>query len=115
MSVLKTLKTRRYRETIDTDDLYYVLGNRRRRMILQYLLDHNSSQPITRRTLTEHLAEHVSRDSANVSIYQQHLPVLAENGMVDYNSDRGLASITERGVVAITAHTYLQSFLNTNR
>lgn len=115
MSVLKTLTTR-YAEPIDTDDLYYVLSNRRRRMILKYLLDHDSSEPITRRTLVDQLAEQgISRDSANVSLYQAHLPTLAERGMVNYNSDRGLISITERGVVAITVHAYIQSFLNANR
>ena len=119
MSVLKTLRTRRYGESINTDDLYYVLGNRRRRMILQYLLDHDSSEPITRRTLVNHLAEQaipsISKSSAKVSTYQTHLPVLSEHKMVDYNSDRGLAKITERGVIAITLHAYIQRFLNSNR
>ncbi|WP_449272121.1 DUF7344 domain-containing protein [Halorubrum lipolyticum] len=115
MSVLKTLTTR-YAGPIDTDDLYYVLSNRRRRMTLRYLLDHDSSEPITRRTLVDHLVEQgISRDSANVSLYQVHLPTLAERGMVNYNSDRGLISITERGVVTITVHGYIQTFLNANR
>jgi DNA-binding transcriptional ArsR family regulator len=117
MSVLKTLRTRGYNEPINTDDLYYVLSNRRRRMILQYLLDHNSSQPITRRTLVNHLVEQIpsiSRSSANVSLYQTHIPTLAEHGMVDF-TDRGLVSITERGLVAIMIHAYIQCCLNANR
>lgn len=116
MSVLKTLKTRRYQEPIDIDELYCVLSNRRRRMILQYLLEHDSSQPITRRTLVDYLVDQIpsiSRSSANVSLYQTHLPTLSERRMVDI-SDRGLVSITERGAIAITLHAYIQRFLNTN-
>jgi hypothetical protein len=83
-------------------------------MILQYLLDHNSSQPVTRRTLVSFLEEQgINRETANVSLYQTHLPALAEHGMV--NSDRGLVSITELGMVTIIAHAYIQRFLNINR
>lgn len=116
MSVLKTLRTRQYNESIDTTDLYYVLSNRRRRMILQYLLDHNSSEPVTRRKLVDHLGEQggIASDNANVSLYQTHLPVLSKHGMIDYNSDRGLAAITERGALAITVHAYIQHFFNAN-
>jgi len=117
MSVLKTLRTRRYDEPVDTDDIYYVLSNRRRRMVLQYLSEHNSSEPISRRTLVDHLAEQggIQRDTANVSLYQQHLPTLADHGMVDYNSDRGLVSITDFGIIAITVHGYIQIFLAGNK
>ena len=109
MSVLQTLNTRRTNQPIDTDDLYYVLSNRRRRMTLQYLSDHNSSQPVTRRTLVSFLERQgIGRQNANVSLYQTHLPVLAEHGLIDYNPDRGLLSITERGATVITLHAYVQ-------
>lgn len=116
MSVLNILRTRRFHEPIDSDDFYYVLGNRRRRMTLQYLLEHDSSQPVTRRTLVRFLEEQgIKRETANVSLYQTHLPALAEHGMINYNSDRGWVSITERGVIAIMIHSYIQRFLNANR
>ena len=112
MSVLQTLNTRRTNQPIDTDSLYYVLSSRRRRMTLQYLSDHNSSQPVTRRTLVSFLEEQgIGRQNANVSLYQTHLPVLAEHGLIDYNPDRGLLSITELGATVIILHTYVQYLL----
>lgn len=116
MSLLRMLRRRYNDERIDPDVLYHVLSNERRRAVLQYLLAQELQQPIPIRELVYHLSEQgIERDSAYVSLYQVHLPKLEDTGMIDYNSDRGLVSLTSRGVMTITAHKQLSPVLDHDR
>ncbi len=113
MSLLRALRPILcYSERIDPDNLYHILSSKRRRMVLQYLLEHDSDQPTTVRTLVEHLEENgIERHPAYVSLYQTHLPKLDQFGMIDYNKDRGYMTLTHLGIVAITAHRRLSPIL----
>jgi DNA-binding transcriptional ArsR family regulator len=89
---------------LSKDEIFYLLKNRRRRDIVRYLTDNEGTA-----TLSE-LAEHIAawendidvqaldsgqRKRVYVALYQTHLPKLAENGIVDYERNRGNVELTE--------------------
>jgi DNA-binding transcriptional ArsR family regulator len=93
-------------ETVELskDEIFYLLKNRRRRDIVRYLTDNEGTA-----TLSE-LAEHIAawendievqalnsgqRKRVYVALYQTHLPKLAENGVIDYERNRGNVELTE--------------------
>lgn len=89
---------------LSKDEIFYLLKNRRRRDIVRYLMDNDGTA-----TLSE-LAEHIAawendidvqalnsgqRKRVYVALYQTHLPKLAENGIIEYERNRGDVTLTE--------------------
>lgn len=83
------------------DVFYRSLADRRRRLILSFLLD-GSAKSMTSDELVDRIMQSephsVSSDrkSIAVDLYHQHLPLLAEQGLIDYESDRGTVRKTDR-------------------
>lgn len=86
---------------LQREDIFEVLSNRRRRYVLHYLKQHNSGGEVA--SLSE-LASHVAawendvdvaqvtyddRKSVQTSLYQLHLPKLAENNLIEYDKRAG--------------------------
>ncbi|MFC4357793.1 ArsR family transcriptional regulator [Halobium salinum] len=99
---------------LSKDEIFYLLKNRRRRDIVRYLMDNDGTA-----TLSE-LAEHIAawendievqalnsgqRKRVYVALYQTHLPKLAENGIIEYERNRGDVELTEN---AELLKTYLE-------
>lgn len=88
---------------IDPEVIHDVLRNDRRRRTLQYLKQR--LEPTSLRKLSEKLAEWEAderpaprdlRQSVYNSLYQTHLPKLKDVGIVEYDKDRKMVSLTER-------------------
>lgn len=101
---------------LSPDVIFNVLMNRRRRYVLQYL---KAESPMELGRLAERIAarEHdvsvdevtsKQRKSVYTSLYQSHLPKLAEAGIVDYDQDRGVVSLNHRA-------DELEAFLDPDR
>jgi len=99
-------------DELTPDQAFATLSNTRRRMVLSYLRTHES--PATVEDLSEQIAaaEHgvepesltrQERKRAYVSLYQTHLPKLAQMGFIDYDEEAGLIEPTDRAV-AIDAY-----------
>lgn len=84
-------------ESVTEDDLLKALSNRRRRQVLAYLLAGDGSS--TAGELAEHIAAEENDTSVDrlssyqrkrvyVSLYQNHLPVLDDANVVEYDHDR---------------------------
>src|SRR6056297_1060870 len=91
-------------ETLSEDLIFDVLKNRRRRYTLHYLKQENS--PVELSELAEQVAAWENnttvdglsaneRKSVYTSLYQTHLPKLADAGIVDYNRNRGVVELSE--------------------
>jgi DNA-binding transcriptional ArsR family regulator len=87
----------RARSGLSRDVLFDLLRNRRRRLVMRYLGEHDRAE-------IGELAEHVAavengtdpealssseRKRVYVSLYQSHLPKLAEAEVIDYDKERG--------------------------
>ena len=83
---------------LSTDEIYHLLQNRRRRAVLNYLRTNDTEATI------DELAEYIAaaengistknlssqqRKRVYVSLYQIHLPMMDDAGVVNYDSDRG--------------------------
>ncbi|UPV98791.1 hypothetical protein M0R88_09625 [Halorussus gelatinilyticus] len=90
-------------ETLSEDLIFDVLKNRRRRYTLHYLKQQD--RPVELSELAEQVAawendttvEGLSaneRKSVYTSLYQTHLPKLADAGIVDYNQNRGVVELS---------------------
>lgn len=88
---------------LSEDELFGVLQNRRRREALGHLNDRGG--PVSTRELADWVAarEHETtpealrpeeRQRVYISLYQSHLPVLEEHGVVDYASSEGVIEAT---------------------
>ncbi|MCT9095674.1 hypothetical protein [Haloarchaeobius sp. HME9146] len=95
------------------DDMFHLLQNRRRRSVLRYLQD--TDGPVRMRDIAEQVAawEHDTtvqrltskeRQRVYIALYQSHLPALDDEGVIDYNQDRG---IVERRPLAEELMPYL--------
>ncbi|WP_435362202.1 DUF7344 domain-containing protein [Haloarchaeobius sp. DFWS5] len=95
------------------DDMFHLLQNRRRRDVLRYL--QGVDDPVRMRDIAEQVAawEHDTtvqrltskeRQRVYIALYQSHLPALDEQGVIDYNQDRG---IVERCELADELDPYL--------
>ena len=84
------------------DRIFTILQNHRRRLILEYLREHDST---TQGDLARHVAAvendvpesavtSTQRKRVYVSLYQAHLPKLDEFGAVDFDRDRGTVERT---------------------
>jgi hypothetical protein len=91
---------------IGRDDAFHLLSNSRRRAVMRRLLEVEGSTELG--DLAEHVAalengcerSELSSDDRKrvyISLYQGHLPKLAEHGVVDYDQARG--TVTPRPLV----------------
>ena len=87
------------RGSISKDELFHLLRNSRRRAVLQYLRGREG--PVRMRDVAEQVAawEHDTtvaglasdeRQRVYVALYQSHLDVLAEAGVIEYDKSRGM-------------------------
>ncbi len=86
------------------DEVFTALSNRRRRNVITYLKQHGDGAKV--RDIAEQLAAwendleipevtYKQRKQVYTALHQSHLPKLAEGGFIDYESNRGLVSLTE--------------------
>ena len=87
------------------DEVFTALSNRRRRNVITYLKQHGDDARV--RDIAEQLAAwendleiaevtYKQRKRVYTALHQSHLPKLAESGFIDYESDRGIVSLTEQ-------------------
>ncbi|NGM70449.1 hypothetical protein G6M89_15815 [Natronolimnobius sp. AArcel1] len=104
--------------TVSKDDLFHLLQNERRRMVIRYL--RGTEGPVRMRDVAEQVAawEHETtveeltskqRQRVYIPLYQSHLTKLDEAGVIDYQKDRG---IVERKPFADTVDAYLDIDVN---
>ena len=85
--------------TLPKDDVFHLLQNGRRRAVLRYLAAHEGERFVMRDvaeavaawendTTLQQLTS-AERQRVYISLYQSHLPKLAEHGVIDYDQDRG--------------------------
>ena len=88
---------------ISTDDVFHLLQSRRRRASIRFLRD--TDDPVEMRDLAEQVAAWENettiqaltsdeRQRAYIPLYQSHLPKLDEEGVIDYDKDRGIVRKT---------------------
>ena len=86
------------------DEVFTALSNARRRNVIKYLKKNGSEARV--RDIAEQLAAwengvempavtYKQRKRVYTALHQSHLPKLAASGFIDYESDRGLVSLTE--------------------
>ena len=91
-------------ERLSKDVIFELLKNRRRREVLTYLLE--AEETVTLGELAEQIAAwendtEVSALSSDqrkrvyVALYQTHLPKMDDAGIVEYDQDRGLISLSD--------------------
>lgn len=77
-------------EGLSDSELFTMLGNDRRRETIEYVA---TDGEVTVSDVAEHIAERTDGDGAYRSVYvsllQNHLPKLAETGILDYDSGDG--------------------------
>lgn len=103
---LPTEQASRQEAPLTIDEIFEILKNNRRRLVLEYLADDDGLVKLT------DLADHVTaiendtdissitseeRKRVYVGLYQFHLPKMADMGVVEYDKDRGDVALTERG------------------
>ncbi|MFC3476715.1 DUF7344 domain-containing protein [Halobacterium litoreum] len=87
---------------LDADDVFHLLQNQRRRYALRYL-QLADSDTVKMRDLAEQVAawEHDTtvellsskqRQRVYIPLYQNHLPKLADEGIIDYQQSRGVVT-----------------------
>jgi len=86
------------------DEIFTALSNARRRRVIKYL---KQNEPEARvRDIAEQLAawendlevsevSYKQRKRVYTALHQSHLPKLAASGFIEYESDRGLVSLTD--------------------
>jgi len=91
-----------------TDQVFEILSNLRRRQVLRYLRIHRNESPILLRALAEQIAAwendesiasvtYKQRKRVYTSLYQSHLPRLHKYGFVEYDANRGTIELTPEG------------------
>jgi len=98
---------------ISIDETFEILKNNRRRTVLSYLRENDGDA-----TLKE-LADYVTAKENNVSVssitssqrkrvyvglYQFHLPKMRDMGIIDYDKNRGIVTLTDKGLLICKAH-----------
>lgn len=89
---------------LSKDDVFHVLQNERRRLVLEYL--DGEDGPVKMRDVAEQVAawEHDTtvqalhsdqRQRVYIALYQSHLPKLDDLGIIEYNQPRGVVEPTE--------------------
>jgi hypothetical protein len=80
------------------DEIFHLLQNKRRRLVLRYLTEHGDD--IEMREVAEQVAAWENdttvagltsdaRQRVYIALYQSHLPKLDENGVIEYDRNRG--------------------------
>lgn len=88
---------------LDTDAIFHLLKNRRRRDVLRYLATNTGE--VTIGAVAEHVAARENdipvsqltsqqRKRVYVALYQCHLPMMADYGVITFNRPRGLLELT---------------------
>lgn len=91
-------------DRLSKDVIFELLKNRRRREVLAYLLE--AEDTVTLGELAEQIAAWENdtevaalssdqRKRVYVALYQTHLPKMDDAGIVDYDQDRGLISLSD--------------------
>ncbi|WP_418283807.1 DUF7344 domain-containing protein [Halorubrum sp. DTA46] len=86
------------------DEVFTALSNQRRRNVITYLKERGDDAKV--RDIAEQLAAwendleinevtYKQRKRVYTALHQSHLPKLAGSGFIDYESDRGLVSLTD--------------------
>lgn len=107
-------------EELPVDEIFHILQNERRRMVLEYLQETDDS--VRMRDVAEQVAawendttvEELSSDQRQrvyIPLYQSHLPKLDKAGIIDYQQNRG---IVERRPLAKQLDYYLNADSGTN-
>lgn len=87
-------------DSLSQDRVFDILSNPRRRFVLHYLSRHQDPVPL--RELADEVARWETgeqtlnpqqRKRVYVSLYQTHIPRLADAGMIEYDSDSGLVQL----------------------
>lgn len=99
---IPTSCTERDRANIDlaADEVYRILGNRRRRLLL-VALDNHADEQVSLGELARDVAAQdeptigddaprEAYDATYVALYQSHVPVLDEHDVVEWDSDRNV-------------------------
>lgn len=92
--------------TITMDVGFHLLQNSRRRAVLRYLLDHDGTvhtiDDVTDQVAawetetTSAVVPPAARQRVYISLYQIHLPTLADAGVIEYDRAQGTVSATPR-------------------
>jgi len=93
-------------ESLSQDTAFEILSNSRRRYVLYYL--RQQQEPVQLTALAEHVAAwengtdieslgNQERKRVYVSLYQTHVPKLADVGLVDYDKEAGTVALAEKG------------------
>lgn len=93
-------------ESVPPSTVFDVLRHSRRRDILRYLLGRNQVAAVA--DIAKHVAaiEHDTTinttpgdatDRVHISLYHLHLPKLEDGGLIDYDRDRNVVTLTEQG------------------
>lgn len=91
-------------ETLSQDTVFDILSNARRRYVLYYLRQHTG--PVQLTALAEHVAawenetdveslNEQERKRVYVSLYQTHVPKLADTGLVRYDKEAGTVALAD--------------------
>jgi hypothetical protein len=105
-------------EALPVDEIFHILQNERRRMVLEYLQE--AGESVRMRDVAEQVAawengttvEELSSDERQrvyIPLYQSHLPKLDKAGIIDYQQNRG---IVERRPLAKQLDYYLNADSN---
>lgn len=109
------------RDYLSYDEIFDVLYNRRRREVLTYLRDHDGTA--TASDLAEYIAakendttvkqlSSSTRKRVYVGLYQNHLPMMDETGVIDYDKNRGTVRLRDS---ARELEPYLDDTILVNR
>lgn len=93
--------------SLNRDEVFEILKSQRRRMVLYYL--RRNGDPVTMPELVEQIAawendveiDEISsqqRKRTYVSLYQTHLPKLADTGLIEYEGDDEDITLTDRAM-----------------
>lgn len=99
--------------TLTQDELFHLLQNERRRLVLRHLAE--TDGPVELRGMSNQVTawecgttvQQITSDQRQrvyISLYQNHLPKLADSGLITYNQSHG---IVERTSLADQATRYL--------
>ena len=91
-------------DSLSKDVIFELLKNRRRREVLQYLLE--TEETVTLGELAEQIAAWENdtevtalssdqRKRVYVALYQTHLPKMDDAGIIEYDQDRGLIDLSD--------------------
>ena len=102
--------------SVDTDVLYSVLAAPERRTVLRELTANGPSRTISELVegITESTDEYPEADgnTLRVALHHQHLPRMAEAGVIDYDTENGEVTLTPTGEQAEAVRRRTAEFLD---